>query len=50
MHPCQDPANLRANDPLAIGVEELKWTFPSLRPIPVPFHNVKTEKETKNIK
>jgi len=26
-HPCQDAANVRVNDPLAVGIEELKGFF-----------------------
>jgi hypothetical protein len=27
-HPCQDAANVRVNDPLAVGIEELRGFLP----------------------
>ena len=45
-HPCQDAANVRVNDPLAVGIEELKGFFPRV-PDEGATKGVKKEKEQK---
>ena len=48
LHPCEDPAKVRANDPFAIGIEELKWNFPPRPPLVVCFHDAKLKKKQKH--
>jgi hypothetical protein len=38
LHPCQDAANVRANDPLAVGIEELKGFSPRVLSLAGRFH------------
>jgi hypothetical protein len=45
-HPCQDAANVRVNDPLAVGIEELKGFF-SRVPCEGATKGMKKEKEQK---
>ena len=45
-HPCQDAANVRVNDPLAVGIEELKGFF-SRVPGEGATKGMKKEKEQK---
>ena len=46
-HPCQDAANVRVNDPLAVGIEELKGFFPRVLSLPGPFHKPHSKKNKK---
>jgi hypothetical protein len=35
-HPCQDPANVHVNDPLAVGIEELRGFLPRVIALAFP--------------
>jgi hypothetical protein len=37
-HPCQDAANVRVNDPLAVGIEELRGFLPRVISLAGRFH------------